>query len=135
MLYAAWQSPCLTEALYAATIEAMDYTDMSREELIAKCEELSLLADQLVREKQQEARLDFDWTGNLGHWYWNIKTNSVTFNPLKVTTLGYELPADGSAVPYQFFTGTRCLWRFPKSFARTPAAATSPAVMVGKNSS
>lgn len=82
----------------------MDYTDMTREELIAKCGELSLLADQLIKEKQQEDRLDFDWTGNLGHWYWNVKTNSVTFNPLKVTSLGYELPADGETVPYQFFT-------------------------------
>ena len=82
----------------------MDYMKWSREKLIERIDELTLLSAQLLREKNQESRLDYDWTGNLGHWYWNIKTNSVTFNPLKVTTLGYELPEDGTPVPYQFFT-------------------------------
>lgn len=82
----------------------MDYMKWSREKLIERIDELTLLSAQLLREKNQESRLDYDWTGNLGHWYWNIKTNSVTFNPLKITTLGYELPEDGSPVPYQFFT-------------------------------
>jgi len=82
----------------------MDYMKWSREKLIERIDELTLLSAQLLRERNQESRLDYDWTGNLGHWYWNIKTNSVTFNPLKVTTLGYELPEDGSPVPYQFFT-------------------------------
>lgn len=77
---------------------------MSNEELVSKIEELSRLNEQLLREREQESRLEYDWTGNLGHWYWNIKTNSVTFNPLKITTLGYGLPADLSSVPYQFFT-------------------------------
>jgi PAS domain-containing protein len=82
----------------------MDYMKWSREKLIERIDELTLLSAQLLRERNQESRLDYDWTGNLGHWYWNIKTNSVTFNPLKVTTLGYELPEDGTPVPYQFFT-------------------------------
>lgn len=80
----------------------MDYMKWSREKLIERIDELTLLSVQLLREKNQESWLDYDWTGNLGHWYWNIKTNSVTFNPLKVTTLGYELPEDGTPVPYQF---------------------------------
>jgi len=82
----------------------MDYSKWNRERLIERIEELAMLSTQLLREKNQESRLDYDWTGNLGHWYWNIKTNSVTFNPLKITTLGYDLPEAGSPVPYQFFT-------------------------------
>lgn len=82
----------------------MDYTQWTRDALIGKIDELSLLSTQLLREKQQETRLEYDWTGNLGHWYWNIKTNTVTFNPLKLTTLGYEMPAESEPVPYQFFT-------------------------------
>ncbi len=82
----------------------MDYTQWTRDALIGKIDELTLLSAQLLRERQQETRLDYDWTGNLGHWYWNIKTNSVTFNPLKLTTLGYDTPDDSTPVPYQFFT-------------------------------
>ena len=80
----------------------MDYMKWSREKLIERIDELTLLSAQLLRERNQESRLDYDWTGNLGHWYWNIKSNSVTFNTLKVTTLGYELPEDGTPVLYQF---------------------------------
>jgi len=68
----------------------MDYSKLTREQLIQTIEELKMLNRQLLEEKEQEIGLDFSWTGNLGHWYWNIKTNTVTFNPLKVTTLGYS---------------------------------------------
>jgi hypothetical protein len=67
----------------------VDYTDFSREQLLESVEELEVLTRELLKEKEQEARLEYAWTGNLGHWYWNIKTNEVTFNPLKVTTLGF----------------------------------------------
>jgi PAS domain S-box-containing protein len=82
----------------------MDYTTMSHDALIEKIEEITLLNNQLIREKQQSVLLDYSWTGNLGHWYWNIKTNSVTFNPIKVTSLGYECPDMSLPVPFQFFT-------------------------------
>lgn len=82
----------------------MDYTQWTRDALIGKIDELTLLSAQLLREKQQETRLDYDWTGSLGHWYWNIRTNAVTFNPLKLTTLGYEIPEESAPIPYQFFT-------------------------------
>ena len=48
--------------------------------------------------------LEYAWSGNLGHWYWNIKTNTVTFNPLKVTALGYDRDEIPDQVSYQFFT-------------------------------
>jgi hypothetical protein len=44
----------------------------------------------LLREKEQETRLEYAWMGTLGQWYWDVKSNTVTFNPLKVTTLGYQ---------------------------------------------
>ncbi|MDD4461300.1 MAG: sensor domain-containing diguanylate cyclase [Eubacteriales bacterium] len=43
-------------------------------------------------------------SGNLGHWYWDVVSNTVTFNPLKVTTLGYQMDELPGQVSYQFFT-------------------------------
>ena len=81
-----------------------DYEGKSKEELIKIIEDLEILNHQLLDEKEQETRLDYAWTGNLGHWYWNVHTNRVTFNALKSETLGYrkdDLPGD---LGYQFFT-------------------------------
>ncbi len=55
----------------------MDYDKLSKEELIANIQELEILNRQLLDEKEEEIWLDHTWTGNLGHWYWNIKTNGV----------------------------------------------------------
>ena len=63
-----------------------------------------MLNRQLLNEKQQEDRLEYAWSGNLGHWYWNIKTNNVTFNPLKIKTLGYDESDVPNKVDYQYFT-------------------------------
>ena len=82
----------------------MKYDNYSREELLARIESLEMLTRELLKEKEQETRLEYAWTGNLGHWYWNIKTNEVTFNPLKVTALGYNKNEIPEHVPYQFFT-------------------------------
>ncbi len=81
----------------------MDYLKQSKEELIGRIEELERLNKELLKEKNQEAKLEYAWTGNLGHWYWDIVTNTVTFNPLKVTTLGYEKSEIPEHVTYQFF--------------------------------
>lgn len=83
----------------------MKYDELTREELIRKIESLELLSNQLLTEKEQEVALDYAWSGNLGHWYWNIPDNQVTFNPLKVTALGYDLKDVPRQVPFQFFTG------------------------------
>lgn len=82
----------------------MDYVDFTREQLLERIEELELLNRELLLEKEQETRLEYAWTGNLGHWYWNIKSNSVTFDPLKVKALGYEKSEIPEHVTYQFFT-------------------------------
>ncbi len=83
----------------------MKYDELTREELIRKIESLELLSNQLLMEKEQEVALDYAWSGNLGHWYWNVPDNQVTFNPLKVTTLGYDVNDVPRQVPFQFFTG------------------------------
>lgn len=82
----------------------MDNTNFSREELLNRIKDLEMLNAELLKEKQQEERLNYDWTGNLGHWYWNVLNNEVTFNPLKATTLGYEMSELPAPVTYQFFT-------------------------------
>ena len=83
---------------------AMDYEKYSRNQLIEIIEELKLLNEALLEEKENEDRLDFAWTGNLGHWYYNIRANKVVFNPLKVEALGYSMEDLPEEVPYQFFT-------------------------------
>lgn len=82
----------------------MDYSNYTYEQLMERINELEMLNRELLKEKEQETKLDYAWSGNLGHWYWNMKTNSVVFNPLKVTTLGYTMEELPEKVSYQFFT-------------------------------
>lgn len=82
----------------------MEYENISKEELIARIKDLELLNREFQKEKNYEVGLDYPWTGNLGHWYWNIKTNTVNFNLLKATALGYEESELPEHVTYQFFT-------------------------------
>ena len=71
----------------------MTLEELTKEELISKIEEQKRLIQELLQEKERETRLEYAWTGNLGHWYWDILTNQVHFNPLKVLTLGYTMDA------------------------------------------
>lgn len=82
----------------------MECNNFTKEQLLERIEELEILCGELLKEKEQEAKLDYAWTGNLGHWYWNIKTNAVTFNLMKATALGYDKSELPEPVPYQFFT-------------------------------
>lgn len=82
----------------------MDYTALSREQLIRRVTELEMLTHELLREKEAETRLDYSWSGNLGHWYFNIQTNSVVFNPLKIEAMGFTMAELPESVPYGFFT-------------------------------
>lgn len=80
------------------------YEGATRDDLIQRIEELENLLDQLRREQIEDERLDYAWTGNLGHWYWNCQTNTVTFNPLKITALGYDREEVPASCTYQYFT-------------------------------
>lgn len=92
-----------------------EYSSLSREQLIDKIEEMKRLNNQLLEEKEQEIGLNFSWSGNLGHWYWDIKANTVTFNPLKITTLGYSMEELPEKVSYQFFTEKLHSEDYPKA--------------------
>lgn len=85
-------------------MSAEKLSERSKEELLFKINEQQMLIDELLKEKEAEAKLDYPWKGNLGHWYWNIQTNDVVFNPLKVEALGYTIEELPDKVPYDFFT-------------------------------
>ena len=54
-------------------------------------EEVGLLKHDLVIQQN----INFEWSGNLGRWNWNVKEDIVEFNNKKVEALGYnrsELP-------------------------------------------
>ncbi len=76
---------------------------MTKKQLIARIEELERLQERFQQEKEEETRLEFAWSGNLGHWYWDYVTNHVTFNPLKIQALGYASEALNGAIGYHFF--------------------------------
>jgi diguanylate cyclase (GGDEF)-like protein/PAS domain S-box-containing protein len=80
-----------------------DHTDPCKE-LKRRVNELKRLNDELLEMQHQETVLDYAWSGNLGHWYFNLEMNTVVFDQLKVTTLGYEASEIPESVPYQFFT-------------------------------
>lgn len=82
----------------------MNYNNLTREQLIAHIEELELLNRQLLIQKEQETKLEYAWTHNLSQWFYNVKTNTVTFNPLKAIALGYDKDEIPQNVPYQYFT-------------------------------
>lgn len=76
----------------------------TKEELLLKIKNQKLLIDELLAEKEAEAKLDYPWKGNLGHWYWNIQSNDVVFNPMKVEAIGYTIEELPDKIPYSFFT-------------------------------
>ncbi|QSX09202.1 sensor domain-containing diguanylate cyclase [Alkalibacter rhizosphaerae] len=82
----------------------MDYSNYTKEELIQWIEELQMLNRELLTQKEQEDKLDFAWTGNLGHWYLNFKTGNIVFNPLKASALGYSMDELPERIGYDFFT-------------------------------
>lgn len=82
----------------------MDYSKYDRGQLIEIIDELQMLNKELLNEKIQAENLEFAWTGNLGHWYLNLKTKSVVFNPLKIQALGYSMEELPERITYNFFT-------------------------------
>lgn len=82
----------------------MDYSNFTKGQLLAVIDDLEMLNKELLAQKEQEVRLDFAWSGNLGHWYLNLKTGHIVFNPLKVTALGYRSDELPEKIGYAFFT-------------------------------
>ena len=81
-----------------------DYSQFSREDLIKRIEKLENLTQAFIDEKDKEELLNFSWTGNLGHWYWDFPNNKVIHNPLKVEVLGYTMEEIPDDLDYNFFT-------------------------------
>lgn len=77
---------------------------MTREELLESIKTLNAKLDYYQEEQAQYEKLDYSWTGNLGHWYWNVEDNKVSFNALKVKALGFKEEDIPEEVDYQFFT-------------------------------
>lgn len=82
----------------------MNEQQPSYESLLARVKELEVLNKELLEQKALEDRLDYAWAGNLGHWYLNLKTQVVVFNPLKLTSLGYAIDEIETPVRFSFFT-------------------------------
>ena len=82
----------------------MNLLDMTKGELIELIHELRKEKAELEIGLDKERRLQLSWAGNLGNWYWNYKTNEVTFNLLKVKALGYSEDEIPKVTNYQFFT-------------------------------
>lgn len=82
----------------------MEYETLSKDELLKKVYSLEAINKQLLKEKEQETKLNYGWTGNLGNWYWSIKDNNVEFNHLKIINLGYSEDEIPKNVDYEFFT-------------------------------
>lgn len=80
------------------------YKDQTREQLIEQLEKKDRLLEAWTREREDEETLKFAWAGNLGHWYWDVQANQVTFNPLKAMNLGYAKSDIPENCDYQFFT-------------------------------
>ncbi len=78
--------------------------DVSCEQIRKRVRELDVLTEELLSEQREKSSLESSWSGNLGHWYWNVQTNTVVFDPLKIRALGYERSEVPDEIPYQFFT-------------------------------
>jgi diguanylate cyclase (GGDEF)-like protein/PAS domain S-box-containing protein len=82
----------------------MDNNKFDKKTLIQMLENQESLNRQLLKDDKAENTLDFSWAGNLGRWYWHIPTNSLTFNPKKLTALGYKEKDIPDHPTYQLFT-------------------------------
>ncbi|MHC1771290.1 MAG: GGDEF domain-containing protein [Flexilinea sp.] len=81
-----------------------EYDTLSKEKLIEKIIELQILLEAIKAEKNSQELLDFPWVGNLGNWYWYLKSNRVICNDQKILALGYckeEIPEN---IGFEFFT-------------------------------
>lgn len=84
----------------------MDYSNYDRNQLLERIAELETLNKELLEEKEQEWETGPDAAvpGNMGHWYWNLKTNRVECSPFIIEALGYSREELPESINYQFFS-------------------------------
>jgi PAS domain S-box-containing protein len=85
-------------------MEEILLTNLSKEELIEKIQNLEKQVIQLNKELVYHEEAQFDWSGNLGKWQWNVKENNVHFNSKKIEALGYSLQEIPDKIGFDFFT-------------------------------
>lgn len=93
----------------------MDYSILTKTQLIDLVEELQVLNRHLLSESERQTGLDFAVNGNLGYWYWNIKTNTVTCNELKAEALGYSREEIPERASFQYFA----VMLHPEDYSKT----------------
>lgn len=81
----------------------LDYFKYSKKELVKELNHTKLLARQLLNEREKEANLEVAWSGSMGHWYWNIITDSIFFNTIQVVTLGYDQKEVPEKIGFPFY--------------------------------
>jgi len=81
-----------------------DLLGLTKEELINKIKELTLLLDAVQANLNENELLNFPWAGNLGNWYWSVKSNRVLFNDQKILVLGYKKEEIPENIGFEFFT-------------------------------
>ena len=84
--------------------ENANYGNRSSAQLVARVAELESFLAAMKQEAASQVGLDYSWAGNLGHWYWNVKANSVEFSPQKTAALGFSEQDLPGSVAFQFFT-------------------------------
>ncbi|MBN2486178.1 MAG: PAS domain-containing sensor histidine kinase [Bacteroidales bacterium] len=78
--------------------------NLSKAELIDKISALEKQNKQLNQELKYQEQAQFDWSGNLGKWQWDVKENKVHFNEKKIQALGYNLQEIPEGTGFEFFT-------------------------------
>lgn len=74
------------------------------EELLKEIAYLKRLNKELSEHIFYDDVTQFPWLGNLGHWFWDLAQNVVTFNPLKCEAIGYKRQELPDQIGFEFFT-------------------------------
>ena len=68
----------------------MPLHQFTKTQLIQRIHELERLNAQLLIDLDQSVNLNLSWASNLGHWYLDFTTGTVTFNDRKIHALGVQ---------------------------------------------
>lgn len=82
----------------------MQHLDMTKEQLLEEIAYLKRLNKELLEQIYEDDITKSPWSGNLGQWFWDYPRNIVTFNPMKVTALGYAPEDIPEEAGFEFFT-------------------------------
>ena len=82
----------------------IDYSKLTKEELLNKVNEFSAILYGNTNEDAQMKLIETPWSGSLGEWQWNYKTNKVICNRKKINAIGYSLSEIPEEIGFEFFT-------------------------------